>query len=179
MLENEAWSFCCCSSFSTSLSLAEYFGHLTWVRHSSRKSNATHSYQCVSYFRVQSVVYGCQCLKFSACAQLLMHAIAHGGLCGHRKRVCSGSWLWEINPLPHRGFEPEPVFNRTLCQLSYPAPAQIHKCSLSRVLFNYFYILFQWSRWRWVSKLSPPLGVFSGTGRGSKKKKKKRKEKKE
>ena len=33
--------------FSTSLSLAGNSGRLTWVRHSSRKSSATHSYQCV------------------------------------------------------------------------------------------------------------------------------------
>ena len=32
---------------STSLSLAGNSGQLTWVRHSSRKSSATHSYQCV------------------------------------------------------------------------------------------------------------------------------------
>ena len=35
-----------------------------------------------------------------------MHAIAHGGVYGHRKRVCTESWLWEKNPLPHRGIEP-------------------------------------------------------------------------
>ena len=28
------------------------------------------------------------------------------GLCGHRKRVCTESCLWEKNPLPHRGIEP-------------------------------------------------------------------------
>ena len=31
------------------------------------------------------------------------------GLYGHRKRVCTGSWLWEKNPLPHRGLEPASV----------------------------------------------------------------------
>ena len=28
------------------------------------------------------------------------------GLYGHRKRVCTGSWLWEKYPLPHQGLEP-------------------------------------------------------------------------
>ena len=36
--------------FSTSLSLAENPGRLIRVRHSSRKSSATHSYWCVQYF---------------------------------------------------------------------------------------------------------------------------------
>ena len=30
-------------------------------------------------------------------------------LYGHRKRVCTGSYLWEKNPLPHRGLEPASV----------------------------------------------------------------------
>ena len=48
--------------------------------HSSRKSSATHSYQCVQYFRVsQRRPYGCQCWGFLTCAQMLMHAISHGG----------------------------------------------------------------------------------------------------
>ena len=40
------------------------------VRHSSRKSSAT--YSCQQW-------YGCQCLGFLTCAQMLMHVIAHGG----------------------------------------------------------------------------------------------------
>ena len=42
------------------------------------------------------------------CAQMLMHAIAHG-VYGHRKRVCTESWLWEENPSSHRGIEPSSV----------------------------------------------------------------------
>ena len=38
---------------STSLSHAGNSGHFTRVKHSSRKSSATHSYQCVQYFCVQ------------------------------------------------------------------------------------------------------------------------------
>ena len=29
------------------------------------------------------------------------------GLCGHRKRVCTESWLWEKNSSSHRGIEPD------------------------------------------------------------------------
>ena len=77
--------------FSTSLSLARgNSGRLSWVRHSSRRSSATHSYQCVQYFRVSKQWYGCQCLGILTCAHMLMHAIAYWGLRGHRKRVCSG-----------------------------------------------------------------------------------------
>ena len=43
----------------------------------------------VQYFRVSRQWYGCRCLRFVTCAQLLMHAIAHGGRRGHRKRVCT------------------------------------------------------------------------------------------
>ena len=44
------------SRWCASLSLAGNLGHLIWgwVRHSSRKSSATHSYQCVQHFPVSS-----------------------------------------------------------------------------------------------------------------------------
>ena len=42
-------------------------------------SSATHSYQCVQYFPVSKQWYGCQCLGFLTRAQMLMHAIVHGG----------------------------------------------------------------------------------------------------
>ena len=44
---------------------------LTRVRHSSRKSSATHFYRCVQYFRVSRQWYGCQLLGFLTCAQML------------------------------------------------------------------------------------------------------------
>ena len=65
--------------FSTSLSLAGNSGGLTWVMHSSRKSSATHFCQRVQYFRLSRQWCGCQGLGFLTCAQLLMHATAHGG----------------------------------------------------------------------------------------------------
>ena len=45
---------------STSLPLAGNFGRLTWVRHSSPKSSATHFYQCVQCFCVSRQWRGCQ-----------------------------------------------------------------------------------------------------------------------
>ena len=51
------------------------FGRLIWVWHSSRKNS-----ECVQYFPVsKDCGYGCQCLGFLTCAQILMHAFAHGG----------------------------------------------------------------------------------------------------
>ena len=47
--------------------------------YSSRTSSATHSYEYLQYFRLSKQRYGCQCLGFLTCAQMLMHAIAHGG----------------------------------------------------------------------------------------------------
>ena len=48
---------------STFVSLA-----VPWIRHSSRKSSATHSYHCVQYFHVSKQWYDCQCLGFLTCA---------------------------------------------------------------------------------------------------------------
>ena len=64
--------------FSISLSFAGYMVRLLWVRHSSCKSRATHSYQRVPYFCVQKLVC-CQCLGFLMCTQMLMHVTAHRG----------------------------------------------------------------------------------------------------
>ena len=94
---------------SSSSSLAGNSRRLTWARHSSRKSSATHSYHCVQYFRVSKQWYNCQCLGFLTCAQKSRNAVAHKGLYGHRKRVCTGSRLWEKNPLPNWGHEPASV----------------------------------------------------------------------
>ena len=59
-------------------------------------------YVCVVIIH-QTLIYGLQKL-YSAhrcqCIQL------HTGLYGHRKRVCTESWLWEENPLPRWGNEP-------------------------------------------------------------------------
>ena len=49
-----------------------------------------------------------QCMGFFTCAQLLRHVISHGG-CTDTVRVCTGSRLWQKNPLPHQGLEPASV----------------------------------------------------------------------
>ena len=68
--------------------LSEIAGRLTWVKHRSRKSSATHSYQCVQYLCVSKRWYGCRCLGFSAYTQMLMHAIdcTRGLYCTHTIR---------------------------------------------------------------------------------------------
>ena len=106
---------------TASLPLAGNSGRLTWVRHNSCKSSATHSYQCVQYFCVSEQWYVCQCLGFLTCTQMLMHAITHRG-CTHTVRlVCIGSWLWEKkNPLPHWGLEPMSVLRLTFQSNALP-----------------------------------------------------------
>ena len=52
---------------------------LTRVRHSSRKSSATHSYRCMQYSPVSRQWYGCQRLGFLTCSQMSMTAIADVG----------------------------------------------------------------------------------------------------
>ena len=44
----------------------------------------------------------------------------HPGMYRHWKRVCTKSWSWEKNPLPHRGIEPAP----TACYFD-PLPAEL------------------------------------------------------
>ena len=69
---------------STSLCFAGNSGRLTWVRHDSCKSSVyTYSFWCVQYFRVSKQWHGCQGWGFLRCAQMLMHVIAHGEICGH------------------------------------------------------------------------------------------------
>ena len=68
---------CCCCCCSTSLSLAGNSGRLTCVRHSSRKSSATHSYHISVYsIFMPKQWYGCQCqcLGFLMCPQMFSDA---------------------------------------------------------------------------------------------------------
>ena len=95
-----------CFVFNTSsVSLVGNSGRLTWVRHSSRKSSATHSHHvCAVFLCVQAVVW----LPVFAIWNASTHVDARG--CNDTdtvKRVCTGSRLGEKNPLPHRGLEPE------------------------------------------------------------------------
>ena len=114
---------------SSSLSLAGNSGHLTWVRHSSRKSSAIPiSCQCVQYFRVSKQWYGCQCLGCLTCTRILMHVIAHGGCTDTVResalKVDSGIKIpcrtgdSKSNPRQNCAR----LFSRTLYQLSYSRP---------------------------------------------------------
>ena len=57
------------------------------------------------------------------CAQILMHAVAHGGYMDTHKRVCTESWLWEKNPLLHQGIEPA-----SAACWSHALPTELHPC---------------------------------------------------
>ena len=94
----------------------------------SCKCSTTHSYQCIQCFCVCKQWFGCQCLGFFMCKQMLMHACdCTLGLYEHRMRVCSfkkltgrkipcctrePNWCWYCTWL----------FGLTVYQLSYPAP---------------------------------------------------------
>ena len=93
---------------TSSLFLAGNSGRVTWVRHSSRTSSATHSYECEQYVRLHKQCYGCMCLAFLTCAETLRDATAHGG-CTDTVRVCTESRLWEKKFLPRQGLEPASV----------------------------------------------------------------------
>ena len=107
------------------LSIAANLGHVTQVKHSSFKSSATHSCQCVQHFYMSKQWYACQCWGFLMCTQVLMHVIAHGG-CMDTVRVCTGSWLEGKIPCCNRDLNPllycTWVFSWTLYQLNCPFP---------------------------------------------------------
>ena len=68
------------------------------------------------------------------CAQMSMHAIAHGGLYGHRKTVCTESG--KKNPLPHEGIEPVSAACR-----SDALPTELHPqpdlFNLKKIIYNF------------------------------------------
>ena len=78
----------------TLLFLVGNLSHFIWVRHSSQKSSATHSYNCVQYFHVSKLV-----------SQTVMHAIAHGGCMDTVRESALEADPGEKNPLPHQGLE--------------------------------------------------------------------------
>ena len=94
---------------STSLSFARNSGLLAWIGHSSWKRSAVHFYKYVQYFHVSKQSYGCQCLGFLNVHTDVDACDCTRGLCGHRKRICIGSWPWEKYTLPHRELEPASV----------------------------------------------------------------------
>ena len=70
-------------------------GHLTWVRHSSYKSLVWAVFlrvrTMVWIFNVHTDVDACHCTQ---------------GLSRQCKRIWTGIWPWEQNPLPHWGLKP-------------------------------------------------------------------------
>ena len=65
---------------------------------------------CVVFSRVRTLVW----LPVSGIFHVHTDADACNctlGLFWHHKRVCSESWLWEKNPLPHQGLKPTQVLH--------------------------------------------------------------------
>ena len=94
-------------NINSSLSLAQSSGRLTRVRHSSCKSNAIWQLvpvQCVQYFPNNGTAAAPMFGVFDVCTDADASDCTKG-LYGHRKRVCTDSWLWEKNHWPHRGLE--------------------------------------------------------------------------
>ena len=99
---------------------------LPGLRHRGRKSSVTHSHRCMEYFRMSKQSYGCQCLRFLTCSQMLMHGIAQGDCTdtgresvpeadSGRKITCRTG---DSNLHQYCAWR----FSRTLCKLSYPRP---------------------------------------------------------
>ena len=110
-------------------------GGLSWVRHSSRESSATHCYQCVQYFRIMSTQWcGCLCWGFVTCAQMYRHRnfVRQSTLkvdSGREIPCCTG----DSNPRQYCTW----LFSQTLYQLSYFHP--YFSFLFSFLSFLYFY----------------------------------------
>ena len=91
------------SPFNTSLIFCGKFGspYLGKATAAARAALPISTSVC-SVFRVSKQWNGCQCLGFLTCAQMLMQAIALGGLYGHRKRVCTGKLTLSGRKIPCR-----------------------------------------------------------------------------
>ena len=89
------------------LSLARNSGCLTWVRLQQPQE------QRYPFLTVHAV-FSCVQTKVRLPVLWIFHVRTDvnardctRGLCGHRKRVCTESWLWEKNSSSHRGIEPD------------------------------------------------------------------------
>ena len=103
------------------LSIAENSGCLTWVRHSSRRSSVPIPISiCIVFTCIQTMawrpVFGIFNVRTGVGA-----SDSTLGLCRYRKRVCTGSWFWEKNSLPHRGLETASVLRLAFQSVSLPA----------------------------------------------------------
>ena len=111
-------------------------------------------------FIVRTDVNACNCMQ---------------GVYGHWKRVCTESWLWEENSLPHQGIEPASVawwsgalnnlatshdLAMSGCQLAVLVSVSMILCSVSvRWLClcqsHFFLFVSAWSPSVWISLCSP------------------------
>ena len=117
----------------------DYFSPLREIRvaspgkgNNSRKSSATHSYQCVWYFRVFKQRHGCQCWGSLTGVYILMDAIAHEGSTDTVRESALKVDSGKKNPLPHRGIEPASSECRsdTLATELHPRPMYEEICSI-------------------------------------------------
>ena len=90
--------------------------------------------QGVQYFTVSKQWYGCQCLRFLTCRQMMMHAAAHGGCTDTVEstlEVDSGKKIscrnCDSNPRQYCAW----LLSRTLYQLSYPRPNENESSTLT------------------------------------------------
>ena len=84
----------------SSLSLRGNLGHLSWVRHSSYKSSATHCSQCVQWFCVSNNAIAGSAWDFNTCTDV-DESDCTWGLYKHHKRVGTRSRLgenWGLEP---------------------------------------------------------------------------------
>ena len=156
--------------FSASLSLAGSLGHLTWVRHHSCKSSATHSCQCAVFLCAQTIMVWLPVFGIFLVHTDVDACICTLGLHGHRKTVCNGSWLWEKNPLPHWGLEPASVLHLAfqsdaLTNWAIPAPKHLSTSPLTGLVTG---VPWQTSQWFWdwsghQGAMTNILTVSSGT----------------
>ena len=99
---------------STSLSLAGNLGRLTCKKKQPQEQRYRFLSVCAGFSCVHTVlVVWLPVLGIFDVRTDVKHAIAHAGGCTDTARVCTESWLWETNPLPPRGLEPESVLRLT------------------------------------------------------------------
>ena len=105
------------------LSLAGNLGCLTRVRLQQPQE------QCYPFLTVHVVFSSLQTKVwlpvlgiFNVCIDYIASDCTWG-LFGHCKTVCTESWLWEKNPLLHRGIEPASA----ACQFN-TLPSELHPC---------------------------------------------------
>ena len=82
---------------------------------------------------VQTIVWLPVFRIFNACTDV-MHSAAHGG--------CTGSWLWQKNPLLHWGLEPASVLCLSIRHATNSAIPTPNCCKLSVVFHVFFSFLF-------------------------------------